>query len=953
MMKARWLAVAALATVAPAWAATPGALDPAFGNAGKMTLAITDTASNGLQLTGLHQLNNGGWLMTGNRKHKTLNRYDSLVARVTAAGGKDTGFSANSYKMLAANLTTTQWQAQAGAFNGTRLLLAGAVISNTTEDQALLMELNPQAVKNTSFATLGELGWKPITGRNSELTHLHLGSSQAWAVGSLGTNTARKTKDIYLQQLLPLSPGSASAPAKIAEVFDLKGHALPLAYTAVGQAGVIAGAYQVVDSAGVGVGASEMLVLRHTAAGKLDTGFNKTGWRRISFEGKRAEAQALLRLKSGKLLVLGCVQNNGTYFAAVQLNANGSLNNSFGQAGRVISSVAGCPIAATELPDGSVRVALNRSAADLSFIRLSPKGEQMEPAMAMVSDADGTASAAVSAATMQQAAASNQAASLASLTASKYGYWVEDALVVASVSGTNINVSRYLFNDDDQDGLLNSEDNCRFVVNPDQADLDNDGLGDVCDEDRDGDGVVNDDDAFPDNPAEWLDTDGDGIGNNADPDDDNDGILDEDDLFPFDPYLINQHTGSANGVQAGSRVLLVADYNADGISDYLVSEPAASVRLNGKLLKKAGRVELRSGASLEPIKVFEGKLAGEQLGMALASWPVTGEALPWLAIGAPQAAVVVPESNKPLKKAGVVRVYQAAETIGVFSETELTASAPAAGSQFGSALAANTERLLIGAPLAAITDSTSGKLLKQAGQVYGTSPDFTRVLLASGSAAKEKFGASLAISDTDNWAAGAPGRTVIHPVTDKKLKNAGGIAVFAADELQWLDGVAVNDQLGGVLAPRFDGETIWVGVPKADVLVGKKRLADAGQVWAIDSGAQPLTNAVLQAQTPVAKQGFGQSITKTAGLLAVGSPLAKNGLLAQAGRVDLYPCEVALCSYAVSVSGQTAKGQFGFSVDVSMDINGDGVQDIAIGQPGVAKKKGQANVYSGAALLDL
>lgn len=43
--------------------------------------------------------------------------------------------------------------------------------------------------------------------------------------------------------------------------------------------------------------------------------------------------------------------------------------------------------------------------------------------------------------------------------------------------------------DQDNDGIFNSRDNCRFIANSDQADLDNDGLGDLCDEDRDGDGV--------------------------------------------------------------------------------------------------------------------------------------------------------------------------------------------------------------------------------------------------------------------------------------------------------------------------------------------------------------------------------------------------------------------------------------------------------------------------------
>lgn len=45
--------------------------------------------------------------------------------------------------------------------------------------------------------------------------------------------------------------------------------------------------------------------------------------------------------------------------------------------------------------------------------------------------------------------------------------------------------------------------------------------------DSDGDGVPDKSDAFPHDPAEWLDTDGDGTGNNADPDDDGDEMPDD------------------------------------------------------------------------------------------------------------------------------------------------------------------------------------------------------------------------------------------------------------------------------------------------------------------------------------------------------------------------------------------------------------------------------------------
>ncbi|MEO8088980.1 MAG: PxKF domain-containing protein [Gemmatimonadales bacterium] len=71
--------------------------------------------------------------------------------------------------------------------------------------------------------------------------------------------------------------------------------------------------------------------------------------------------------------------------------------------------------------------------------------------------------------------------------------------------------------DSDADGILDGNDNCAYIENPDQLNTDGDAMGDPCDPDDDGDGVLDaDDNCSLVANADQADTDGDGIGDLCD-----------------------------------------------------------------------------------------------------------------------------------------------------------------------------------------------------------------------------------------------------------------------------------------------------------------------------------------------------------------------------------------------------------------------------------------------------
>jgi hypothetical protein len=117
--------------------------------------------------------------------------------------------------------------------------------------------------------------------------------------------------------------------------------------------------------------------------------------------------------------------------------------------------------------------------------------------------------------------------------------------------------------DSDADLYCDPQDNCPGDANPDQADADEDGIGDVCEADTDVDGVIDDLDNCPAiaNPDQ-ADNEGDGIGDVCDDDDDDDSVTDA-----ADNCALIANTDQADFDGDGMGDVCDGDDDADAVSD--------------------------------------------------------------------------------------------------------------------------------------------------------------------------------------------------------------------------------------------------------------------------------------------------------------------------------------------------------------------------------------------------
>lgn len=872
-----------------AWASPPGALDPAFDGDGIATTPFGSSAQDFAR--SIIQQSDGKLVVAG--YSNVSGSEDFALVRYNPDGSLDASFRSSGKVTTDLGGGSTERAMAVTQLSSGRLLVAGWSERYFGHSDFALVRYGANGSVDTGFGSNGVV----FTGFASSQDDrayavLQRSDGKIMAAGYAYSGLAKKED---------FAAARYNSSGVLDRSFDLDGRVTTdidgsrdYAYAMIETGGgttLVAGTGSVFHSSDYSF---DFALVRYSASGRLDETFGGDGIVTTSLTAGADVAQAIVQQKDGKIVAVGYSDSGGNSdIALVRYNKNGSLDSTFGSGGKVRTDIAGADdigMAILQQFDGKLLVA-GTSNHDFVLVRYNVDGS-----LDTTFDGNGVLITPVG----------------VGIDAAYSMFEQEDGQVVVageSSAGAHYDfaVVRYLFDDDDNDGVIDTLDNCPIVSNPAQTNTDytllgpvlGDALGDECDDDDDNDGSADSEDAFPIDPFEWIDTDGDGIGNNADTDDDDDGVLDVADPFPLDPYLLNLVAGARRLDAAGHSVAHLGDIDGDGYDEILVGVPKADVVLPGGTRPSAdvGLVYVYSGkyagTPLTPLHTFAGEARGDEFGVSVASaGDITGDGIPDILIGAHKTDEVDPVTHKIVKRdRGTAVVYSGAD----FSET-FRLEGVAAGDGFGISVAG-------------VGDIDS--------------------------------------DGTDDLAIGAWKVDGVHPVTGKPLRDVGAAYLYSGTThllLKRFDGEKARDYFGAAVAGGFDLDhngvsELAVGAYKHDPLdsVTGKPLVDAGAVYVFSNTAQIVQ---IKGTQKGAQFGFALSATNTGhdafADLLVGAPredVLSGTLRRDAGRVRIFNSTSITPFYAVD--GVQAGGFFGYAVSAAGDVNAGGGEDFVVGAPGM------------------
>jgi uncharacterized delta-60 repeat protein len=317
-----------------------------------------------------------GKIVTAGYTASSFPGYFFALARYNPNGTLDTSFGGTGQVTLSYGITRDLGYALALQPDGKIIVGGMARIAGTGDDLALA-RFDSSGNLDPSFGNGGTV--TTAVNSNDEGIHALALQPDGKIVATGVANLYSQNTNLVVARYLPngtLDPGFAGAGIFVTDYFGGHDEGNAVAVTAAGKI-LVAGKC----SAGLNSPVTSMALLRLNSDGSMDSSFGTAG-RRTNVLGASAFGYALAIQADGKFLVGGATtpvndQLTGDNFALYRHNADGSLDPSFGGGGVAITNIygnSGDRINALAIqPDGQI-VAAGCAGEDIGVARFKPNG---------------------------------------------------------------------------------------------------------------------------------------------------------------------------------------------------------------------------------------------------------------------------------------------------------------------------------------------------------------------------------------------------------------------------------------------------------------------------------------------------------------------------------------------------------------------------------------------------
>jgi uncharacterized delta-60 repeat protein len=302
-----------------------GTLDTSFSSDGRQ---LTDFG--GVDTARAVAMQSNGKMVVGGEKCSVGFACILAVARYNPNGSLDTTFNGSGKRIVSfGGATNASFEGLAIQADGK--IVASGSISNGSDADFSVYRLNPNGSLDTSFSGDGKVSIGFGIGRNDLAGRLVLQGTKIVVAGDT-CDSAFKHCNFAIARLKTDGSLDTTFSGDGKQVTDFGGddHAMGLALQSNGKIVVVGGKYANDWST------ASMALARYNSNGILDTTFNSTGKKLVSF-GTFAVGEDVVVQGDGKIVVAGYLSNSTqSNFALARMYSGGSLDSTFNGDGRVV-----------------------------------------------------------------------------------------------------------------------------------------------------------------------------------------------------------------------------------------------------------------------------------------------------------------------------------------------------------------------------------------------------------------------------------------------------------------------------------------------------------------------------------------------------------------------------------------------------------------------------------------